>query len=361
MGQANSPRVSVVMAVYNGAPYLGDTVRSILGQTFSNFEFLIVDDGSTDGSRDIVLSFDDRRIRLIKNESNEGLARSLNRGISAAVGEFVARIDADDLAFKNRLYRQVTYLDDHPEIALAGSGFREIREGRAGRRLRYPEQQAVLQWSLMFFCPFVHSAMMWRRALVGTQVGGYDERFRYAMDWEFWSRIGCRLGISNTSDILVQYRLGPHSMTSTHPDVPKEVQEARRVSVGLVFGEAGAKRWWEEAPVLYPIIDGWDASSTTIQTIRTSISTIISLQSEFEKVMGLRGEKLDYFRKWVRGWMARQLLYRARKAHRAQYRDLGKMLLAEALRVEPRLIGSADFGRYLLIRAAGPMLKGRSF
>ena len=116
-----SPRVTVLMAVYNGERFLAEAVASILDQTFRDFEFLIVNDGSTDRSREIILSFGDPRIRLVDNPENIGLTRSLNRGLELAKGGLIARQDADDISLPERLEREIGFLDGNPKAAIVGS------------------------------------------------------------------------------------------------------------------------------------------------------------------------------------------------------------------------------------------------
>ncbi len=115
------PRVTVLMSVYNGEKYLREAIDSILNQTFKDFEFLIIDDGSTDSSADIIRSYTDFRIRLIQNEKNIGLTRSLNKGLKLAKGEYIARMDVDDISLPIRFEKQVSFLDKYEDVKLVGS------------------------------------------------------------------------------------------------------------------------------------------------------------------------------------------------------------------------------------------------
>ena len=144
--------VTVLMPVYNAERYLRQAIESILSQTFHDFEFMIINDGSTDSSRDIVLSYHDSRIRLIDNETNIGLPRTLNRGLSLAKGEFIARQDADDESNPDRLAHQVAYLSSHPHVALLGSQCTVIdQHGNLDWRTqeRSCTQKSIL-WELFF-------------------------------------------------------------------------------------------------------------------------------------------------------------------------------------------------------------------
>jgi glycosyltransferase involved in cell wall biosynthesis len=187
------PRVSVVMAAYDAERFIAQAVESILQQTLRSWELIVVDDGSTDGTRAILAAYADPRVRVYSNESNLGQTASLNRGIGLARGEFIARMDADDVSEPERLERQVAFLDRNPDIALAGSQYTQIDElGRTVPGARLPLQDAELRWAMLFYCPFVHAAVMFRRSPVVETVGVYDEALSYSMDFDLWvpARVG---------------------------------------------------------------------------------------------------------------------------------------------------------------------------
>jgi glycosyltransferase involved in cell wall biosynthesis len=130
-----SPKVTVLMSVYNGEEHLREAIDSILNQTYKNFEFLIIDDGSTDGSVNIIRSYLDPRIRLIKNKKNIGITRSLNKGLKLARGEYIARMDDDDIAFPERLEKQVRFLNEHVNVGLVGGS--DITINGVGDEIRF--------------------------------------------------------------------------------------------------------------------------------------------------------------------------------------------------------------------------------
>jgi glycosyltransferase involved in cell wall biosynthesis len=216
----DSRPVTVLMSVYNGERYLREAIESILNQTFADFEFLIVNDGSTDASQSIIAAYDDPRIRLVNNPTNIGLAKSLNRGMRLAKGMFVARQDADDISEPERLERQTKFLQDNPQIALVGSWYREIEaNGRLRDQVRLPADQTELQWALLFYCPFVHSGVMLRKTLFWQEIGLYNEAFLYAEDHELWLRTSRHHLLTNYPAYLVRYRLNPHSMSETYGEL----------------------------------------------------------------------------------------------------------------------------------------------
>jgi hypothetical protein len=214
--------VTVLLPVYNGEPHLGDAIRSVLAQTYSDFDLLVVDDASTDASPGTIASLRDPRLRVIRNEANVGLPRSLNRGLARIESEYVARLDADDLALPDRLARQVSFLDAHPEVAVAGAqGIPIDVRGRRLRRVEWwhrewqrPRDGAAFDWYRMFDTPFIHSSVMFRRAIVWDELGGYDESVAFAEDAELWVRMARRWKLANLDERLVAMRLTPSSMTA---------------------------------------------------------------------------------------------------------------------------------------------------
>ena len=238
------PKVTVLMTVYNGERHLREAVESIVHQTFQDFEFLIINDGSTDGTRELVLSYSDPRIRLLDNGHNLGQTRSLNRGLELAEGQYIARQDADDISEPERLARQVAFLETHTEVALLGTWYTKIdTEGTPLGERRLPCNSIQVRWSLLFFCPFVHSAVMFRKSAVLEQIGFYNEAFVYAQDYELWSRIARCLLVANLGEYLVRYRITPWSMTSTYgATVHDEELRIRNANLGHLLGYDKAQR-----------------------------------------------------------------------------------------------------------------------
>jgi len=234
-------RVTVLMPVYNAERYLRPAVDSILAQTFSDFEFLIINDGSSDGSRKVVESYTDPRIKLVDNPSNMGLARTLNRGLGMATGELIARQDADDVSYPDRLRRQVEFLDSHPDVALVGSQARIIDEDGRPNGLRHYDrccEYESIRWDLLFGNSFTHASVTFRRKIVADEMGGYDETFRYEQDYDLWSRVASRHSVMNIPLTLVDYRIHPFSMSNTMRGVMAD--EHRRViqrNTSAVLGE----------------------------------------------------------------------------------------------------------------------------
>ncbi len=185
------PRVTVLMPVYNGLPYLREAIESVLCQTFTDFEFLIVDDASTDGSTDLIKSYGDSRIRLIRNEHNLGTSGSMNRGIELACAEYIARIDQDDVCLPERLREQLAFIESRPDLEIVCSW--EVGIDSSSRRIRNWTRQldnygAFLGYLVVGKCPIWHPSIMFRRQVV-LEVGGYNHSYSPAEDFELTMRL----------------------------------------------------------------------------------------------------------------------------------------------------------------------------
>jgi len=211
-----TPKVSVVMSVYNCERYVGEAVKTILHQTFSDFEFIIINDGSTDRTPNLLREFDDPRIRVI-DQPNSGLTVSLNRGIRLAKGEYIARMDADDLSERERLEKQVKALDRNPGIAVVGCWYKIIDEnGSLVGYKRLPEDVNQLAELLMRENPICHGSVMMRKRALQT-VGLYNENLRYAQDYELWLRMLHEgYGFYIVPMFLYHYRISPDAVAKLY-------------------------------------------------------------------------------------------------------------------------------------------------
>ena len=220
--------MSVLMAVFNGEKYLSASVESILGQTFGDFEFLVLDDGSTDSTSVVLNRYaaQDRRLRVI-SRNNEGLIASLNELLGYAQGEFVARMDADDIALPERFSKQVRFLRDHQEVVCVGGGVEFIDEkGRFIRTLHYPtHDEEIQQRNLSGDTAICHPAAMMRRdALI--QAKGYDHDFCLAEDLDLWLRLGEIGKVANLEEVVLRYRFHSGSVSEQGSATQLEVARA---------------------------------------------------------------------------------------------------------------------------------------
>jgi glycosyltransferase involved in cell wall biosynthesis len=194
------------MPVYNGAAFVQEALTSILEQTFDEFEFLIVDDGSTDATYEILSSCRDPRVHLLRNHTNLGLARSLNRGLTVARGRYVARMDADDASLSHRLRVQTDFMDAHPEVGLCGAWIEVVGEG-VKQVWRYPSDHDTIRTRLLFESTLAHPVVMMNRRLLEEDRLSYDETFGAAQDYELWSRAASGCVLANLPEVLLTHRL----------------------------------------------------------------------------------------------------------------------------------------------------------
>ena len=213
------PRVSVLTATYNGARFLAASITSILGQSFTDFEYIIVDDASSDTSPAIVAGFAarDSRIRLLRNATNLGPAGALNQGLAQARGDYVAVLDHDDLAMPERLARQVTFLDDHPVVGAVGAQVRLYRvdDTPTPRQLVFPRDPIEARWQILFGASLLHSAAMYRRQRL-LQVGGYSAQHPSLCDYELLLKLAEVCQLANLDDELAGYRRSDGQYSAIH-------------------------------------------------------------------------------------------------------------------------------------------------
>ncbi len=219
MDSSREPLVSVVMAVHNGALWLSQAMESITRQTFSDYECIIIDDGSADGTLQIATSYASDRITVFKNSSNLGLAASLSLGMQLARGRYLVRMDADDVCLPTRFERQVAFMEANPQIAASGCWVETI--GACSEIWRYPVDHEVIRCELLFGPVLAHPAMILRREAFLTAGLSYDESFRFAQDYDLWERAAKKLRLANLPEVLLQYRI--------YDDAERNVMDVARV------------------------------------------------------------------------------------------------------------------------------------
>jgi glycosyltransferase involved in cell wall biosynthesis len=208
----NPVLLSVIMPVYNGAIYLEQAIESILCQTYEDYEFIIINDGSTDDTAAIIRKYNDARIRYYE-QKNQGLPETLNRCIELAQGKYLARQDADDISLPQRFEKQVTFLEDYPECGMVGTWAEIwINEKKTSRIHKHPSDDLTLKFDLLLNNSFVHSSIMIRKA-VFNEIGLYttDKSRQPPEDYELWSRVARKFGIANIPEVLQIYREVPKS------------------------------------------------------------------------------------------------------------------------------------------------------
>lgn len=212
------PTTSVVMSVFNGDRFLSEAVDSILGQSVSDFEFIVIDDGSTDRTALILDSYqkNDPRVRVYHQE-NRGLVESLNRGCAFARGKYLARMDADDVANRDRLLWQTDFMEKHPEIGVLGGAveFIDVKGASMGISVN-PTKDHQIKKAMRGGCPLWHSTVLMRKNVL-TSVGGYRKLLIDAEDCDLWLRIADRAQLANLQAVVLKYRFHPYQVTARKP------------------------------------------------------------------------------------------------------------------------------------------------
>lgn len=205
------PRVSVIMSAHNEERYVRSAIDSILRQTFGDFEFVVIDDGSVDRTAEILKGYQDPRVRVY-HQANQGQSVALNRGIRLASGSFIARMDADDVALPQRLEKEVAFLDGHPEIGLVGTWCVKVDSITGQERLHpLPEEDGAIRKFMTVDNPFIHSSVMIRKSVL-DRVGLYDEGLIW-QDYDLWVRIARHYRMANIPDPLIIRRKHPTSIS----------------------------------------------------------------------------------------------------------------------------------------------------
>lgn len=208
-----APQVTVIMPVFNAERYLKAAIDSVLNQTFQNIELLLINDGSTDGSKHLIESYLDPRIRLLDNGANRGLIYSRNRGLAEAKGHMVALLDSDDVAIPDRIALQYDYMSKNPRLTMTGghAAVIDATDSPTGEIYKMPVGSSEIQVELLFRNVFVNSTVMYRKEAV-QQIGGYKGS-GFCEDYHLAFRLAERYPIDNLDEVLVQYRLHDHNIS----------------------------------------------------------------------------------------------------------------------------------------------------
>ena len=206
--------ISVLMPVYNTKEeYLRASIESILNQTFTDFEFIIVNDGSTNNAEEVILSYKDNRIKYVKQE-NQGIVGALNNAWSKASGKYIARMDSDDIAYPERFAKQVNFLEENPEYSLVGSWAKIIPSNNV---IKLPQDIKVMD--LLADCMFIHPSIMFNKADFEKFKLQYETGFEYAEDYCLYANAVKHLKMTNLQEVLLDYRVYPENSSSKNRDI----------------------------------------------------------------------------------------------------------------------------------------------
>lgn len=207
-----NPKISVIMPVYNAGSYLSQSIESILNQSFSDFEFLIYNDGSTDNSDHIIRSYSDKRIRYTNFEQNRGYVHILNRGLNESKGDYIARMDADDISISTRFEEQIAFLEKKPAVGICGSWFENF--GTISGVAKTPILDEDVKLSLFYGTPVGHPTVMMRKSMLEKYNLKYENDYLYSEDYELFERASAHFSILNIPKVLLQYRKHPTQVTN---------------------------------------------------------------------------------------------------------------------------------------------------
>lgn len=225
-----SPLVSVLLPVHNGMPFLQESVESIRSQTFAQFELIVLDDGSTDQSPRYLASVTDPRLRVERLEKG-GLVAALNHGLRTSRANLVARIDADDVAYPERLRLQYEYLEKNRDCVALGTQCRRIdasgNPAFEGRYARFPISTSAIRWEGLFRSPILHPSSMFRRDAV-LEFGGYRSEFDVSEDYDLWTRLTARGRLANLAETLLHYRVHEKAVSQIHKE--RQIRQASRIA-----------------------------------------------------------------------------------------------------------------------------------
>ena len=247
MNQTN-PMVTVLMSVFNGEQYLREAIDSILNQTFTDFEFIIIDDGSTDGTLDIIRGYTDPRIMLRIYRKNVGLYISLNSGLDISRGKYVARMDADDISMPDRLAKQVAFLESNPEIGVCGTWYKVFGIFNIDC-FSLPTDYETIKANLFFGNSIGHPTVMMRKASLNNYGLRYNSTYLHAADYELWVECSLRFSVVNIPEVLLHYRVSPTSIgqvyNNSQSKTVMDVQKNNLKRLGIIdVDETTMKLHW---------------------------------------------------------------------------------------------------------------------
>ncbi|WP_342437327.1 glycosyltransferase [Paenibacillus sp. FSL L8-0436] len=232
-------KISVLLPVYNSSLYIEESIQSILQQSYPDFELLIIDDGSVDGTLGRIKGIHDSRIKVISHAVNIGLIRTLNEGLSLCTGEYIVRMDGDDIALPHRLARQVAFMDANPHIGVCGSQAEYI--GIAGTTVKPLNHDEIRCWQF-FHCTFVHPTVMLRKSILDNHGVKYWD-YPHAEDFELWNRLGEVTQLTNLPEVLLKYRVHTNQISYVHETMQEQMAE--RI-IRQQFGQIGLNPTYEE-------------------------------------------------------------------------------------------------------------------
>jgi len=251
----NNPQISVIMPAYNAEKYIAEAINSILSQTFNDFEFIIINDASTDSTKEIIESYKDLRIKLINNERNQGVAKSLNIGLAAARGKYIARMDADDISLPQRFQTQFDFMEQNPDIGICGSWAQNF--GNRDDVIKTYQTHKEIKDVTFFYCALIHPTVFFRNDIALF----YPEDFTSAQDYNLWSRTVDTIKLANIPKVLLLYRRHSEQTNGKKQnDVANDIRLKNVKKIGVDLSE-------EERSIYLDIVNGIFIAKNKIELI----------------------------------------------------------------------------------------------
>ena len=261
--QDAKPKLSIIMSAYNADKYIEESIRSILDQSYKNFEFIIVNDGSNDRTLEIIDSFGiaDRRIKII-NQENKGLTKTLIESVAISNGDYIARMDADDVSNINRLSTQINYLESNRSVGMLGTWINVIdSSNKVTKTVKLPSRSTTIKRRMQYGNQFVHGSVMFRKDIYEA-VGGYDESFKFSQDYDLWLRMIKITDCINITKCLYYLRVHENSISITNNQL--QLEHAVRCITKNIYGKK-------------------DLSNTDDQIINTVSARLLLRRGEYHK------------------------------------------------------------------------------
>ncbi len=280
------------MPIHNGEAFVAAAIESVLGQTFRDFEFLIIDDGSTDGSVEIIAGYTDSRIRLIRNEHQIGQIRTLNRGLELAHGEFIARMDADDISLPERLERQVGFMEAYPDVGACGTWVATLGD-REGEVWKYPESAGDIRCRLLFDSALAHPSVCMRRQAFARHALLFDEAYPLAEDYQLWRTASAAFPLANIGEVLVRYRIHAESVSQRRSQqqeaTVRRIHEESLNDLGLTPSEKElfVHRWVATGAPAGETLHLRDVGAWLEKLLRANAERGVYPRDDFERLLGV--------------------------------------------------------------------------
>ena len=324
------------MSVYNAKEFIDASISSIINQTFNDLEFIIVNDGSTDNSLEIIKSYDDNRIKILNNNTNQGLTKSLNIGLRHCSGKYIARMDADDFSMSSRIQMQYQFLESNPDIDIIGTNVYMIIN-KERYKIDLPLDDERIKWQLLFSSPIIHPSVMIRSEIF-KKYGNYNPKLKVAQDFEYWCKVSQFVKFANLPDILHNVRIHPASVSN----VKNVEQEYSRLKTLAKFVYSITKKRYalDDLNTFYLMRS---KKFLTYEQLKIAIEILNRLQQEYFK----RYNKDISFKNFVNqkiSWIILQPVF----SHDTNYHLLLRCLLA-AFKFNHSIIREKIFFTYIKV------------